>query len=87
MDRRSFLGVSVAATVGSLLPFGRAFADGAQAPGEVRAITLDGTPAALSNSDLQQLKGNLRGNLILPGHAAYEDARRLRNPSLDSTRR
>lgn len=83
MDRRSFLGVSVAATVGSLLPFGRAFADGAQAPGEVRAITLDGTPAALSNSDLQQLKGNLRGTLLLPGEPGYDQARRVLNTAID----
>ena len=76
MDRRGFLGVSVAAAMGSLLPFGRAFADAPAAPGELRTITLDGTPAALAGGDLQRLKSSLRGALLLPGEAGYDQARR-----------
>ncbi len=83
MDRRGFLGVSIAATVGSLLPFGRAFTGVAPAPGDLRAITLDGRPAVLATGDLQQLKSSLRGTLLLPGEAGYEQARRVRNTAID----
>ena len=83
MDRRGFLGVSVAATVGSLLPFGRAFAGVTAAAGDLRAVTLDGTPAALSAADLQQLKNSLRGALLLQGEPGYDEARRVRNVGID----
>jgi FAD/FMN-containing dehydrogenase len=83
MDRRGFLGVSVAAAVGSLLPFGRSFADVGSASGDLRALTLDGTPATLAGGDLQQLKSSLRGSLLLPGEPGYDEARRVRNTAID----
>jgi hypothetical protein len=83
MDRRGFLGVSIAASVGSLLPFDRAFADVAAAPGELRAIALDGTPTELARGDLQRLKSSLRGVLLLPGEAGYDQARRVLNTAID----
>lgn len=83
MDRREFLGVSIAAGMASLLPSGRAFADGAPAPRDLRAIALDGTPTALASGDLQHLKESLRGALILPGEAGYDQARGVRNAGID----
>ncbi len=83
MDRRGFLGVSVAATVSSLLPFGTAFADVTPAAGDLQAITLDGTPAALASGDLQQLKSSLRGTLLLPGEPGYDQSRRVLNAAVD----
>jgi FAD/FMN-containing dehydrogenase len=83
MDRRGFLSVSVAATMGSLLPFGRSFADVTATTGDLRIVTLDGTPAALSAGDLQQLKNSLRGALLLQGEPGYDEARRVRNVAID----
>ena len=83
MDRRGFLGASVAVAMGSLLPFGRTFADVARISGDLRGITVDGTPAALASGDMQRLKSSLRGTLLLPGEAGYDQARRVRNPGID----
>lgn len=83
MNRRGFVGLSVAAAVGASLPFGRALADLAEINGDVRAVTSAGSATSLSASDLQQLKNSLRGSLLLPGNAGYDQARRLLNEAID----
>ncbi len=83
MNRRGFVGLSVAAAVGAVLPFGRTLADLAETAGDVRAITSAGSATSLSASDLQQLRSSLRGSLLLPGNAGYDQARRLLNEAID----
>ena len=83
MDRRGFLGATVAATLGSFLPWGRVLGDSPSAAGDLAGITLDGTPAALARGDVQQLKNSLRGALLLPGEPGYDQARRVLNTSID----
>ena len=83
MNRRGFVGLSLAAAAGTVVPFGRLLAQAQQVTGDVKAVNLDGAATFISTSDLQQLKQNLRGALLLPGNPGYEAARRVRNESID----
>jgi FAD/FMN-containing dehydrogenase len=83
MNRRGFVGMSVAAAVGTALPFGRALARLTEVAGDVRAIDLAGAATALSATDLEQLKNDLRGGLLLPGNPGYDQARRILNEMVD----
>ncbi|HET7202616.1 MAG TPA: FAD-binding oxidoreductase [Steroidobacteraceae bacterium] len=82
MNRRGFIGLSVAAAMGSS-PFGRALAELTQVTGDVAAVRSGGGAATLSASDLQQLKDSLRGALLLPGNPGYDQARRVLNEAVD----
>jgi FAD/FMN-containing dehydrogenase len=86
MNRRRFLKGSLAAAVGAQLPVS-AYADilgpSARVEADIDAVTGDGASITLARAALQELGDSLRGNLILSGHTAYEEARRLRNASLD----
>jgi hypothetical protein len=89
MDRRRFLKGSLAAAVGAQLPmsaYSAVLSPSMKVDADLDVVTGDGK-VTLKEPALQELGDSLRGNLILPGHPAYEDARRLRNLSLDSTRR
>ena len=86
MDRRGFVRSSVAAAVGAALPWGGAFG-GILSPSkavdaDIEAVTGDGAAVTLKKAALQELGEGLRGNLILPGHAVYDDARRVLNASI-----
>lgn len=83
MNRRDFVGLSVAAAAGSVFPFNRTLAQLTQVSGEAVATTAAGTATALSAGDLQQLKDGLRGALLLPGNAGYDQARRVLNQAID----
>lgn len=83
MDRRGFLGATVAATLGSFLPWGRVLGDSPSTASDLAAITFDGTPAALARGDVQQLKHSLRGAVLLPGEPGYDHARRVLNTAVD----
>ncbi|WP_354693702.1 FAD-binding oxidoreductase [Elongatibacter sediminis] len=87
MKRRQFCGVSVGAAVAAALPGGPAFAATARAiasgGADVNAVTGAGAQVTLSRASIDELAGQLRGNLLLPGNEAYEDARLLLNPSFD----
>ncbi len=83
MNRRGFVGWSLAAAAGTVVPFGRVLAQMQQVTGDVPAIKLDGAATFLSTSDLQQLKKSLRGALLLPGNPGYDEARRVQNESID----
>ncbi|HZF30181.1 MAG TPA: FAD-binding protein [Gammaproteobacteria bacterium] len=50
---------------------------------DLDAITGNGKPVTLPRSAVQELGDTLRGNLLLPGHPAYEDARRVINAQMD----
>ena len=81
MDRRRFIGCSVAAAVAASLPYGRTWA--ATIAGDVAAVRSGGGATTLATSDLQQLKDSLRGPLLLPGDPGYDVARQVRNQSID----
>jgi FAD/FMN-containing dehydrogenase len=83
MNRRGFVGLSVAAAVSAALPFGRTLAELAEITGDLRAVTSTGSATSLGAGDLQQLKNSLRGSLLLPGNAGYDQARRLLNEAID----
>jgi len=77
------VGLSLAAAAGTVVPFSRLLAQ-TQPVGDIQAIGLAGAKTFVSSSDLQQLKNNLRGALLLPGNAGYDEARRVRNESIDT---
>ena len=49
----------------------------------INAITLGGSSKNLSDADLADLRGRLRGNVLISGDAHYEDARRVWNGNVD----
>ena len=49
---------------------------------DIDAVTGDGASVTLKRAAVQELGESLRGNLLLPGHAAYDDARRVLNASI-----
>ncbi len=85
MNRRHFVGTTVAAAVGYALPF-RLFAldqAASQAAGGLAAVTLDGKSTVIEQAALKELKASLRGPLLLAGDAGYDQARRVLNESID----
>jgi FAD/FMN-containing dehydrogenase len=50
---------------------------------DIDAVTGDGASITLKRAAVQELGESLRGNLLLPGHAAYDDARRVLNASIN----
>ncbi|MDX1556412.1 MAG: FAD-binding oxidoreductase, partial [Xanthomonadales bacterium] len=46
---------------------------------DVNAVTLDGAEVTLGQSAVQEFGDSIRGNLLLPGSEAYDDARLLLN--------
>ena len=50
---------------------------------DIEAVTGDGRPVTLTRASVQELADSLRGNLLLPGVPAYEQARRVRNAQMD----
>ena len=49
---------------------------------DIDAVTGDGASVTLKRAAVQELGESLRGNLLLPGHPAYDDARRVLNASI-----
>ena len=86
MNRRRFLGNSLFAAAAAL-PAARAFpailGPSAKVDRDLEAVTLDGKSITLTRASVQELGDSLRGNLILPGHAAYDPARRILNAQMD----
>ncbi len=83
MNRRHFVKTSVAAAVA--LSFQqqlvRAAISGSEGevPSDILANSLDGSDVTLTKSAVQEFGESLRGNLILPGSEAYDNARLLLN--------
>jgi hypothetical protein len=44
-------------------------------------------PPALGEVSVKELRGSLRGELVLPGDAAYDEARSVINGMIDAARR
>ena len=76
IKRRDFLRATALAGA-SWLPFRRAWA--ADQP----AVSLTGSAISLPQSDIADLAASLQGELLLPTHSRYEQARRVWNGSID----
>jgi len=87
MNRRGFVRSSIAAAVTASLPLDRALSTilgpSATVDADINAFTGDGAEITLKRAAVQELGDSLRGNLLLPGHEAYEAARHVINASID----
>ncbi len=87
MNRRRFLQNSLAASIAASLPVRDTMAallgPSAKVAGDIDAISGDGAELTLSRAAVQELADSLRGDLLLRGHAAYEDARHVINASIN----
>lgn len=79
MNRRHFMHSAVAAGVAMALPL-RALTEVNDA---VAAVTGAGAEISLEKAAVKELSDSLRGNLLLPGNAGYDVARRVLNPTID----
>ena len=86
MNRRHFLGSALSAAVAASIP-GPAHAgllsSLTSVTSSIVAKRLDGAEVDIEAAALEELKGALRGKLLLPGNAGYDAARRVLNPSID----
>src|SRR5262245_64178545 len=83
MKRRTFC-VSAAAALGAAaFPFGRAFSAVDAVAADVQAISGDGKQVLLPQSVVEDFRAGLRGQLLLPGAAGYDDARKIFNGMFD----
>jgi FAD/FMN-containing dehydrogenase len=86
LTRRRFLGTSVLAAAATL-PMSRAWpailGPSNSVDRDLDAITGDGKSLTLKRAEVQELGKSLRGNLLLPGHPAYDPARRVWNAQMD----
>ena len=84
IGRRQFLGVAAGAA--ALLPARALWADvsgPAAVPSQVAAVTGDGKPVKLTAAELKELRGSLKGKLLLAQDGGYEEARHVWNGSID----
>jgi FAD/FMN-containing dehydrogenase len=82
LPRRQF--VRSALAVSAALPFGRLFAaDPASALPDLEAVTGDGRQLMLKGKDVGDLAASLRGPLLLPNSAGYDEARSVWNAAFD----
>ena len=86
LSRRHFLGTSVFAAA-LTLPGARAWpvvlSPSSSIDRDLDAVTADGKSITLKRTEVEELGKSLRGNLLLPGHPAYDPARRVRNAQMD----
>jgi FAD/FMN-containing dehydrogenase len=86
LTRRSFL-VRTSMVGLAAAPIGRAWpallSPSMSVDRDIDAVTGDGQPVTLSRASVQDLADSLRGNLLLPGVPAYEQARRVLNAQMD----
>ena len=87
LSRRQFVRGSLASALAASLAPPRAW-DAILSPSmrvdrDLDAITGDGVSVTLSRASVQELGESLRGNLLLPGHAAYDEARRVINAQMN----
>ena len=83
MKRRAFCAAAIATVGAAALPFGRVFAAVASIARDIDAITGDGKQVTLSRVDVDDFRASLRGQLLLPDSAGYDDARKIWNGMFD----
>jgi len=85
MRRRDFvktaLGAAALWPAGSLL--GRRLLAAAEVSTDVPAVNLDGAATTLLRAEVAELADSLRGTVLLPGQAGYDEARRVWNGMFD----
>jgi FAD/FMN-containing dehydrogenase len=79
MNRRFFMRSAVAAGVAMAIPL-RALTE---VIADVAAVTGDGKAVSLEKAAVKELSDSLRGNLLMPGNAGYDIARRVLNRGID----
>src|ERR1051325_11857987 len=90
MKRREFLRTAAYASA-AWVPFRYARAADAASPAssaeaivaDLPARSLDGAQIALARTDITDLAASLQGDLLLPTHARYEQARHVWNGSIN----
>jgi FAD/FMN-containing dehydrogenase len=84
MDRRRFVKSTLAAAIAAAaLPDRFLLAAPTVADADINAVTGAGAEVTLERAAVQELADGLRGRLLLPGHEAYDEARRVLNPTID----
>ena len=85
MNRRRFVSGALAAAVAASLPraHGAILSPSMRVDSDIDAVTGSGGSVTLARAAVQELGESLRGNLLLPGHAAYEQARHVINGHID----
>ena len=83
MQRRAFCASAIATLGAAALPFNRAFAAVSSVAADIDAITGDGKQVTLSRLDVDDFRASLRGQLLLPDSAGYDDARKVWNGMFD----
>jgi FAD/FMN-containing dehydrogenase len=86
MDRRDFLRRTLTAGAAAGLagsPGWPGFALAAAAPAELVARRVDGDAVTLTGAMIRELGGALRGELLVPGDAGYDQHRRVWNGMID----
>ena len=83
MKRRAFCTSAAAAIGAAAFPFGRAFAAVSAVTADVTAVTGAGKKILLRAADVEDFRAGLRGQLLLPDVAGYDDARKIFNGMFD----
>ena len=86
MNRRHFLGSTLSAAVAASLPGSASAAlisSLTTVSSSIVAKSGAGEEVSIETAALEELKGALRGRLLLPGNEGYDTARRVLNPSID----
>lgn len=87
MERRGFIRTAAIASATLALPIRSAPAVSVRrfprVARDVDAVTGDGKTVTLTDAMLNELRGQLRGRLLLRGDQGYDEARRLLSPSFD----
>jgi FAD/FMN-containing dehydrogenase len=79
MQRRAFCASAFSVLTAASIPWQRALA----AAGSVPTAGATGKQVVLTPADLDDLRGNLRGELLVPGQEGYEAARHVWNGAFD----
>jgi FAD/FMN-containing dehydrogenase len=80
MKRREFCNTALAAGIAAAFPAARVLAE---VISDIPAISLSGDELSLKRVALEELKGSLRGDLLMPGNAGYDHARAVWNAMID----
>ena len=87
LTRRRFIRNSMTATVVTTLPVTRTLSavlsPSMKVDHDLDAVTGDGKSITLARAAVQELGDSLRGNLLLPGHTIYDEARRVINAQIN----
>ncbi len=86
INRRRFFQSSLATAVAYALPTPRLYAldqAASQVAGGLAAVKLDGSATVIEQAAVAELKGSLRGPLLLAGDPGYDAARRILHPQFD----